>query len=102
MANHGGLRVGAGRKSHAQRLLDSREAASSLASWFHPEYQKSRWQALLGCGDPHIELKAICYLSDRLYGKATSASMEEQPSEGLTLTDEELRSRIIELQAPSG
>lgn len=75
MGTRGGHRAGAGRKSNAAKLLDAQAAADSLASWFTPEYQKSKWIALLNSGDDSIELKALSYLSDRIYGKAAQ-SME--------------------------
>lgn len=69
----GGTRRGAGRKSNAQKLLDAQEAAESLASWFTPDYQKSKWTALLGSEDENVQYKAVSYLSDRLYGKAAQS-----------------------------
>jgi hypothetical protein len=73
MDARGGKRIGAGRKSNAEKLLDAQNAASSLASWFTPEYQKSKWQALLNSEDEAIVAKAVAYLSDRLYGKAAQS-----------------------------
>jgi hypothetical protein len=40
-----GTRKNAGRKSNAQKLLDAQAAAESLASWFTPDYQKSKWKS---------------------------------------------------------
>jgi hypothetical protein len=73
MANRGGARRGAGRKSNAAKLLDAEEAGRSLAAWFTPDYQKSKWTALLGSEDENVQYKAVSYLSDRLYGKAAQS-----------------------------
>ena len=77
MAGRGGHRPNAGRKSNAEKLLDQQEAAKSLASWFTPELQKSKWQALLASNDEQVQIKAISYLSDRLYGKAAQSMKVE-------------------------
>lgn len=73
----GGVRANAGRKSNAAKLLDAQAAAESLASWFTHDYQKSKWQALIESEDENVQIKAVSYLSDRLYGKAhQSASLD--------------------------
>jgi len=77
MAGRGGHRPNAGRKSNAEKLLDQQEAAKSLASWFTPELQKSKWQALLASNDEQVQIKALGYLSDRLYGKAAQSMKVE-------------------------
>lgn len=77
MANRGGSRSGAGRKSNAAKLLDQQAAAKSLADWFTPELQKSKWIALCNSEDEQVQLKAISYLSDRLYGKAAQSMKVE-------------------------
>lgn len=69
----GGNRKNAGRKSNAQKLLDQQAAAKSLAGWFTPDFQKSKWQALLDSEDESVQYKAVSYLSDRLYGKAAQS-----------------------------
>ena len=77
MAGRGGHRPNAGRKSNAEKLLDQQEAAKSLANWFTPELQKSKWQSLLQNPDPQVQYKAVSYLSDRLYGKAAQSMKVE-------------------------
>lgn len=69
----GGSRPNAGRKTNVAKLLDAQAAADSLASWFTPDYQKSKWVALLECDDENVQIKAVTYLSDRLYGKAAQS-----------------------------
>jgi hypothetical protein len=77
VGTRGGARPNAGRKSNAAKLLDAQAAADSLASWFTPEYQKSKWTALLASNDESVQLKAVSYLSDRLYGKAAQSMKVE-------------------------
>jgi hypothetical protein len=77
MATRGGARVGAGRKSNAQRLLE----AGFTFKAFTPELQQSKWNQLLNSKDENIVLKAITYLTNRIYG------MPKQPIE----TDGSLR-----------
>jgi len=66
---HGGARPNSGPKTKAEKLL----MAKSLADWFTPDYQKAKWQALVDSKDEQVQLRAMSYLCDRLYGKAAQA-----------------------------
>jgi hypothetical protein len=74
MAERGGKRAGAGRKSNADRLFEAQEAGRSLAGWFTPVYQESKWKALLESRDERVQFRALVYLSDRLYGKSAQVA----------------------------
>lgn len=63
MPERGG-RSGAGRKSNADRLLDAQEAGRSLASWFTPVYQESKWKTLLESRDGGVQFRALAYWMD--------------------------------------
>lgn len=63
----GGFRPGAGRKSKAEKLLK----AGFVANWFTAEFQEIKWKKLVNSDDEKIQLEAMKYLTDRLYGKAT-------------------------------
>ncbi len=73
MAGHGGARPNAGRISNAQKLLDAKAYAKALQGWFTPELQESSWRQLIAEEDANVRIKAISYLTDRLYGKAAQA-----------------------------
>lgn len=66
MKQRGGKRAGAGRKSNAQKLIEG----GFVAPWFTQEFQEIKWRALVNSDDENVSLKAMCYLSDRLFGKA--------------------------------
>jgi hypothetical protein len=61
----GGKRIGAGRKSNAVRLLET----GFVADWFTPQFQKIKWNQLVNSKDELVALRAMAYLTDRLYGK---------------------------------
>ena len=63
----GGARPGSGRKPKAQKLLE----AGFVANWFSAEFQEIKWRKLVESEDEKIQLDAMKYLTDRLYGKAT-------------------------------
>ena len=62
----GGKRPGAGRKSNAAKLLE----AGFVADWFTQEFQEIKWNQLVTSKDESVALRAMAYLTDRLYGKA--------------------------------
>jgi hypothetical protein len=62
----GGKRPGAGRKSNAVKLL----AAGFVANWFTVEFQETRWNQLVNSKNEFVALRAMAYLTDRLYGKS--------------------------------
>lgn len=66
----GGARTGAGRKSKAELLLDAQAHAKAVAGFFTLDVQESTWRELLNSSDEQIRLKALCYLTDKMYGKA--------------------------------
>jgi hypothetical protein len=72
MAQRGGKRAGAGRKSNAKKLLE----AGFAAPYFTAEIQKSKWNQLLESQDENIVQKTMVYLTNRVYG------MPKQPIEG--------------------
>jgi hypothetical protein len=100
MDARGGKRKGAGRKSNAQKLLEAQETASSIASWFTPELQKSKWQALLNSEDEAVQFKAISYLSDRLYGRAAQ-SVDMNISGTLNLAETIQKARLRDSDSPT-
>jgi hypothetical protein len=69
MAERGGFRKGAGRKSNASKLIE----AGFVADWFTADYQQIKWKSFLESEDERIALDATKYLTDRLFGKATQA-----------------------------
>jgi hypothetical protein len=69
MAQRGGFRNGAGRKSNASKLIE----AGFVASWFTAEFQEIKWKSFLESEDERIALDATKYLTDRLFGKPTQA-----------------------------
>jgi hypothetical protein len=69
MAKRGGKRVGAGRKSNAQKLVE----AGFVANWFTAEFQEIKWRRLLESADERVVERTMEYLSDRIYGKSTQA-----------------------------
>jgi len=62
----GGKRPGAGRKSNAVKLQE----AGFVADWFTAEFQEIKWNQLVNSKDEMVALRAMAYLTDRLYGKA--------------------------------
>jgi hypothetical protein len=70
-------------------------AIKELSGWFTPTLQKTKWIELLNCSDPGVQVKSICYLSDRLYGKAPQA-VEIAGKDGEALTFVVTRSRSKE------
>jgi len=67
MGAHGGKRDGSGRKSKAQKLIE----ASFVADWFTQEFQEIKWKQLLASEDEKVVGRAMEYLTDRMFGKAT-------------------------------
>jgi hypothetical protein len=61
----GGRRPGAGRKSNASKLLE----AGFIADWFTAEFQEIKWNQLANSEDEMVSLRAMAYLTDRIYGK---------------------------------
>jgi hypothetical protein len=61
----GGYRPGAGRKSNAVKLQE----AGFVANWFTAEFQEIKWNQLVNSKDEFVALRAMAYLTDRLYGK---------------------------------
>lgn len=70
MAGKGGKRPGAGRKSNAAKLAE----AQFVAGWFTEKFQEIKWKALVGSADENVSVRAMCYLTDRIYGKAVQPS----------------------------
>lgn len=62
----GGKRPGAGRKSNAAKLLE----AGFIADWFSAEFQEIKWNQLVNSEDEMVSLRAMAYLTDRIYGKS--------------------------------
>lgn len=62
----GGKRPGAGRKSNASKLLE----AGFVANWFTAEFQEIKWNQLVNSDDEMVSLRAMAYLTDRIYGKS--------------------------------
>ena len=75
MAGTGGKRPGAGRKTNAQKLLE----AGFVCKAFSLDLQERTWNSLLASDDEAIVIKAMTYLTDRIYGKA----VEKQEISGL-------------------
>lgn len=73
MAKHGGTRRNAGRKSKEAIYLDAIAHAKALQGWFTADVQESSWKSLVASEDENVRLKAISYLSDRLYGRPAQA-----------------------------
>ncbi|MGA9667973.1 MAG: hypothetical protein WBQ94_02125 [Terracidiphilus sp.] len=61
----GGKRPGAGRKSNAVKLQE----AGFVADWLTREFQEIKWNQLVNSKDEMVALRAMAYLTDRLYGK---------------------------------
>jgi hypothetical protein len=72
MAAHGGKRPNAGRKSNAQRNLE----VGFICKAFSKDVQEIKWKQLLDSKDENIVLKAMTYLTNRVFGMPT------QPIEG--------------------
>ncbi len=62
----GGRRPGAGRKSNALKLQE----AGFVANWFTAEFQEIKWNQLVNSKDEMVAVRAMAYLTDRLYGKS--------------------------------
>lgn len=77
---HGGRRPNAGRKTNEAKMQERKDAILQLSSWFTPTLQKSKWVTLLDDEDSQVVLKAMCYLSDRAYGKAPQAVEHSGPN----------------------
>ncbi len=78
----GGKREGAGRKSKAQKLVD----AKFVADWLTLDFQEIKWKELVNSQDQNVSLKALMYLTDRIYGKAAQPlSNPDGSALGLTL-----------------
>jgi hypothetical protein len=77
MASHGGKRPNSGRKSNAQKALE----LGFVCKAFSLPVQETKWNQLLNSQDENIVLKAMTYLTNRVYG------MPKQPIE----TDGQLR-----------
>jgi hypothetical protein len=71
MAERGGFRKGAGRKSNASKLIE----AGFVADWFTADYQQIKWKSFLESEDERIRLDACKYLTDRLFGKASQTTV---------------------------
>lgn len=84
MAGKGGARPGAGRKSNAQKMLEEKDAILALSQWCTPTFQKSKLQTLLNSEDENVQLKALTYVMDRMYGKPRQA-MEHTGKDGAAL-----------------
>lgn len=69
MAGKGGKRNGAGRKSNAAKLAE----AKFVAGWFTEKFQEIKWKSLVASPDENVSVRAMCYLTDRMYGKAAQA-----------------------------
>jgi hypothetical protein len=69
MAGKGGKREGAGRKSNAVKLAE----AQFVAGWFTESFQEIKWKSLVNSADENVSVRAMCYLTDRIYGKAPQA-----------------------------
>jgi hypothetical protein len=67
---HGGHRPNSGRKSKAELLLDAKAHAQAVAGFFTLDVQESTWRELLESDDEQVKLKAVMYLTDKMYGKA--------------------------------
>lgn len=66
MAGKGGKREGAGRKSNAEKLI----RAQFVADWFTQGFQEIKWKELCESDDEGVAVRAMTYLTDRVYGKA--------------------------------
>jgi hypothetical protein len=66
MAGKGGKREGAGRKSNAEKLI----RAQFVAEWFTQSFQEFKWKELCNSEDHGVSVRAMSYLTDRVYGKA--------------------------------
>lgn len=81
MKAKGGKRPGAGRKSNAQKLLE----AGFAAPYFTTEIQNAKWNQLLESKDENIVLKAMQYLTNRLYGMPKQA-IEHEGKDGAPIS----------------
>lgn len=70
---HGGARPNSGRKSKQELLLDAKNHAKAVAGFFSLEVQESTWREILSSDDENVKLKALIYLTDKMYGKAHQA-----------------------------
>ena len=72
MAQRGGKRPGAGRKSNAQKAA---ERDALLARLGDGREQVERWFKLLATEDSRVLLSAMIYLTNRAYGRPIAADI---------------------------
>jgi hypothetical protein len=78
--NHGGKRLGAGRKTNEVIAL-RRSLAQGLLT---EEQERERWMRFLNSPDEDLAFKAFLAWNDRAYGKPSQAVDVNNQEEGIT------------------